>query len=98
MQRFYGGDPESWLRTPLRWLRAYQTMYGPLQAEEALLGAQIGMAADSNIDQHKRQRILDGWQRQANALTPKPPKQKREPMKREEFERMMQSLGMVNRG
>ena len=72
-------------------------MYGPLQAEEALLGAQIGVAADSNIDHRKRQKVLDGWHRQADGLTPKPPK-KREPMQREEFERMMQSLGMVNRG
>jgi hypothetical protein len=97
MQRFYGGDWQSWLGMPLRWLRAYQAMYGPLQAEEALLGAEIGMAADSNIDHRKRQKVLDGWHRQANALAVKKPK-KREPMPREEFERMMQSLGMVNRG
>jgi hypothetical protein len=97
LQRFYGGDWQSWLALPLRWLRAYQAMYGPLQAEEALLGAEIGMAADSNIDHRKRQKVLDGWHRQANALAPNKPK-KREPMPREEFERMMQSLGMVNRG
>jgi hypothetical protein len=97
LQRFYGGDPDVWLNLPLRWLRAYQAMYGPLQAEEALLGAQIGMAADSNIDHRKRQKVLDGWRRQVDGSTRKP-KAKREPMKREEFERMMQSLGMVSRG
>lgn len=82
----------------MRWLRAYQTMYGPLQAEEALLGAEIGMAADSNIDHRKRQKILDGWRRQAKALAVKKPKEKREAMSREEFERMMATLGMVQRG
>jgi hypothetical protein len=84
---------------PLRWLRAYQAMYGPLQAEEALLGAQIGMAADSNIDHRKRQKVLDGWRRQADGLaTTRKPKAKREPLSREDFERMMASLGMVSRG
>jgi hypothetical protein len=73
-------------------------MYGQLQAEEALLGAEIGMAADSNIDHRKRQKVLDGWHRQAHSLAMKKPKAKREPMPREEFERMMQSLGMVSRG
>ena len=97
LQRFYGGDLDGWLRTPLRWLRAYQTMYGPLQAEEALLGAEIAMAADSNIDHRKRQKVLDGWRRQANALTLKA-KPKRERMSRDEFERMMATLGMVSRG
>jgi len=97
LQRFYGGDLDGWLRTPLRWLRAYQVMYQPLQAEEALLSAEVAMAADSNIDQRKRQRVLDGWRRQANALTPKA-RPKRERMSRDEFERMMATLGMVSRG
>lgn len=83
---------------PLRWLRAYQVMYTPLQAEEALLGAEVAMAADSNIRHQQRQSVLDRWRRQAAVLTQKKPKAKREPMSREEFERMMQSLGMVKRG
>jgi hypothetical protein len=80
---------------PLRWLRAYQTMYTPLQAEEALLGAEIGMAADSSIDPRKRQSVLDRWRRQAGAMTPRA-KPKREPMTAEEFAQRMASLGMSN--
>jgi hypothetical protein len=82
---------------PLRWLRAYQVMYTPLQAEEALLSAEISMAADSNIDHRKRQSVLDRWRRQAGALTPKV-KPKREPLTAEEFERRMAGLGMVQDG
>jgi len=80
------------------WLRAYQTMYTPLQAEEALMGAEIAMAADSNLDHRRRQSILDRWRRQANALTAKTARAQREPMSLEAFERMMATLGMVNRG
>jgi hypothetical protein len=80
---------------PLRWLRAFQMMYAPLQAEDALLAVEIAMAADSNIKLQVRQSVLDRWRKQAAMLTPK---QKRKPMSREEFERMMATLGMVSRG
>jgi hypothetical protein len=73
-------------------------MYAPLQAEEALLGAEIALAADSNVKHQQRQIVLDRWRRQANALTAKAKPTKRQPLSREEFERMMASLGMVSRG
>ena len=79
---------------PLRWLRAYLTMYGPLQAEEALLAAEIAMAADSNLDKRQRQKVLDGWQRQARGAPVKTPV-KRQPMTPDEYRGMMASLGMV---
>lgn len=82
---------------PLRWLRAYQLLYLPLQAEEALLGAEIALVGDSNIKHQARQSVLDRWRRQAAALTPKSAKP-RVPMSRDEFARMMAALGMVSRG
>jgi hypothetical protein len=80
---------------PLRWLRAYQAMYPILQAEEALLSAEIAIASDSNYEQRQRQAILTRWQRQAGVLRAKP---QREPMTQDEFERRMASLGMVQDG
>lgn len=78
---------------PLRWLAAYQEQYTALQAEEALLAAAVAMAADSNVDKRQRQKLLDGWQREARGAPVKSPVKKMTP---EEYRGMMASLGMVS--
>lgn len=67
MQRFYGGDPESWLRMPGSLLAAYTRMLGRLEAEEALAGVHQTAAGSGTMHDQDRRDYLDELRREAEA-------------------------------
>jgi hypothetical protein len=67
LQRFYGGDPTKWLRTPLSLLHAYIDNITKLQAEEALSGAQVVTVGSGNLKEADLNRQIKTWRRLADS-------------------------------
>lgn len=68
LQRFYGGDPQSWYRLSLGKLRAYMEFIAPLEASEGLTVHAVTAAATGNLKPSAAESLLADLRRTARAV------------------------------